>query len=74
MKTCKYTNCEKPFKGRTNKEFCCIKCKRNHAKSVQRDNIKFRKEKDNIYEILSKLKDMEGNNELINLYQKIYSK
>ena len=41
MKKCKYRNCKKDFEGgRSDKEFCCVKCKRNEKKYRQRERRK----------------------------------
>ena len=38
---CKYRNCEKIIDiGRSDKEFCCIQCKRNEKKYRQRERKK----------------------------------
>ena len=40
MKHCEYRNCDRLLEGRTNKKYCCIKCKRNEAKYRKRDKLK----------------------------------
>lgn len=74
IKKCEYCNCEKPFEGRTNKKFCTIRCKRNQAKYNQRSNISFRKEKDNVYNILKQLTMTDNDITMIQLYSKVYGK
>lgn len=72
IRNCQYRNCEMPFNGRPNKKFCCIKCKRNELKYKQRDNKKYREEKDSIYKLLEQFKGSEIDPILISLYNKIY--
>ena len=44
MRKCEYRNCKNEFIGRSNKKFCCIKCKRNEAKYRNRIKNKLTKE------------------------------
>lgn len=37
MRTCNYRNCNNEIIGRPNKKFCCIQCKGNEHKYIQRE-------------------------------------
>jgi hypothetical protein len=44
MLKCKYRNCKNEVtEGRLDKEYCCIKCKRNEKKYRQRERKKYEK-------------------------------
>ena len=44
MRKCNYRNCVNEVFGRSNKRFCCIRCKRNELKYKQRLKKKINKD------------------------------
>ena len=74
IKNCQYSNCERPFIGRPNKKYCCVKCKRNDAKKRQREEEAYQKERMEIRSILRQYRDNEINSTMLELYNAVYGK
>ena len=74
IKNCQYRNCEKPFIGKTNKKYCCVKCKRNESKYLQREEEAYQKERIEIRSILRQFRDNEINPTMLELYNNVYGK
>jgi len=73
LEKCQYRNCNKDIEGRKkSSKFCCISHQRCEAKFRQRDNNKFKKEKQEIVDILINIKNISP--EVIELYSKINEK
>lgn len=77
---CEYHNCGNHFSSeRENQKYCSIKCKANAAKYRQREEMRFKKEKERVNKIIDQYKLLQtmDNNEkekadILSLYKKIY--
>lgn len=74
---CEYRNCGLKIGDdvRSDSKYCSLSCKYNERTYIKRENRRVKKEKELVAKILNESKmEMEVDNNILELYEKIYGK